>query len=908
MLIHNADITGSLIINGIPFNSGSFSGSFQGDGSQLSGVTGATTASYVEYSNVGNKPTLVSGSSQITYSGLSGIPAGIVSGSSQVSFNGIVDKPTLVSGSSQVTYGGLLGIPVGIVSGSSQVSFNGIVDKPTLVSGSAQINYPDLSNIPNGIVSSSTQITGYNIFATTGSNTFNGAQTITGSIFGTGSLTIDGCITATGQIIAQTINVQQVTSSIVYSCGSNIFGTSISNTQQFTGSMLATGSLTLAGPMVGSSTACFGGNVTTSGCVGIGTPTAATPLHIVTAGLPTIRLTLGSEARCHNINGVNLGRDLQVLPFRHFSVQTGNGIAEGQIVLNAYEDFIVGTGASYTSRLTITPTGIACFACQVCAPAAIFSGCVGIGITTPSYDLTLSKSVAAGNVILNIENTSTTGAARLWFGNNVSSTGARIQYFGATHAARPNLFSIGTDGANDMMFETTGTERARITSTGIACFACQVCAKSLYFSSNSTGQITFGSNDACNPYIVSDSSNNLYFGNNNSYKILVPQDGSDMVFRTSPTYANPQTRLTITAAGIACFACQVCAPSAIFSGNVTISGGNDLVFRDASNYISSPATDTLRIVTANSERVRITSTGIACFACQVCAPCVLTNSTILGSVNGPANNILRIYRGGGASNYSEITNIGGTTYVRANGITGVAASLELQTKQDDWADFCSRLTIVGNGIACFACQVCAPAAIFTGCVGIGVTTSSAPLTIQSNSGGVGVHIVGRSADGFGFLTFRNNANNTVNGEIGISDAQNMLFYTGATPKLTIASTGVACFACTVCAPLGIFSAAPNAVNARLNGFGTGTIAAGASCLMFTDAVINPGLYLISIISNIDSSFGFSGFLHSSSSTVSLVSTIRQSCVSLSFSGRNICVTNQFTGEAGSMIVSLTYIA
>jgi hypothetical protein len=80
----------------------------------------------------------------------------------------------------------------------------------------------------------------------------------------------------------------------------------------------------------------------------------------------------------------------------------------------------------------------------------------------------------------------------------------------------------------------------------------------------------------------------------------------------------------------------------------------------------------------------------------------------LGSVNGPANNILRIYRGVGASNYSEITNIGGTTYVRANGITGVAASLELQTKQDDWADFCSRLTIVGNGIACFACQVCAP--------------------------------------------------------------------------------------------------------------------------------------------------------------------------------------------------------
>jgi hypothetical protein len=91
---------------------------------------------------------------------------------------------------------------------------------------------------------------------------------------------------------------------------------------------------------------------------------------------------------------------------------------------------------------------------------------LGIGTNSPTYDLTLSKSVAAGNVVLNIENTSTTGAARLWFGNNASSTGARIQYFGATHAARPNLFSIGTDIANDMMFETSGTERVRITSGG----------------------------------------------------------------------------------------------------------------------------------------------------------------------------------------------------------------------------------------------------------------------------------------------------------------------------------------------------------------------------------------------------------------------------------------------------------
>jgi hypothetical protein len=138
------------------------------------GSLSVATASYVEYSNVANKPALVSGSSQISFSGITG-------------------KPTLVSG-------------------SSQISFTGIVNKPT------------------GIVSSSVQVKGYNVFATTGSNQFNGSQAITGSL------------TVTGQVIAQTLNVQQVTSSIVFSSGSNRFGNNSGNKHQFTGSLQVSGS------------------------------------------------------------------------------------------------------------------------------------------------------------------------------------------------------------------------------------------------------------------------------------------------------------------------------------------------------------------------------------------------------------------------------------------------------------------------------------------------------------------------------------------------------------------------------------------------------------------------------------------------------------------------------------------
>ena len=149
MLINSPNISGSLTVTGNSVITGSLT--------VLGGINGAitgsaTTASYVEYTNVANKPTLVSGSSQVTYSGLTGVPSGIV------------------SGSSQVIYSGLTGIPSGILSGSAQIA-------------------------------------DFGIFATTGSNGFNGSQSITGSL------------TVSGQVVAQTLNVQQVTSSVVYSSG-----------------------------------------------------------------------------------------------------------------------------------------------------------------------------------------------------------------------------------------------------------------------------------------------------------------------------------------------------------------------------------------------------------------------------------------------------------------------------------------------------------------------------------------------------------------------------------------------------------------------------------------------------------------------------------------------------------------
>jgi hypothetical protein len=78
----------------------------------------------------------------------------------------------------------------------------------------------------------------------------SGSTRLNGNTQVTGSLNVSGSITTTGTITAQTLVVQTVTSSIIYSSGSNVFGNSVSNTQQFTGSVSVTGSLTVLGSPV----------------------------------------------------------------------------------------------------------------------------------------------------------------------------------------------------------------------------------------------------------------------------------------------------------------------------------------------------------------------------------------------------------------------------------------------------------------------------------------------------------------------------------------------------------------------------------------------------------------------------------------------------------------------------------
>jgi hypothetical protein len=113
-------------------------------------------------------------------------------------------------------------------------SLSATASNSLLLDGTGSVGFTTTASF-NAVSSSQQQISAsllnvIAIGATTGSNSFRANQSITGSLVVSSTIT------------AQTLVVQTVTSSIVYSSGSNNFGNQLANTQTFTGSLNVTGS------------------------------------------------------------------------------------------------------------------------------------------------------------------------------------------------------------------------------------------------------------------------------------------------------------------------------------------------------------------------------------------------------------------------------------------------------------------------------------------------------------------------------------------------------------------------------------------------------------------------------------------------------------------------------------------
>jgi hypothetical protein len=224
-------------------------------------------------------------------------------GSLTVSGSISVPDSGLVSGSSQITYGGLSGVPSGIISGSAQLPSG-------LVSGSSQILngsgvFSGSAQLPSGIVSGSVQIdvmstTNIDRLATTGSNTFIGNQIVTGSVYISGSV-----VTLTNSALTSTGSDARI-----YSFSNDAAGSTAGFTAQSTA---ANGGFHLLSPVSGSTS-----HVTTVSNYDTYLSTRnANNLILATANTERIRIgasggvaVTGSLTTTGTINGLSLPNDL----------------------------------------------------------------------------------------------------------------------------------------------------------------------------------------------------------------------------------------------------------------------------------------------------------------------------------------------------------------------------------------------------------------------------------------------------------------------------------------------------------------------------------------------------------------------------------------------------------------------
>jgi hypothetical protein len=342
-----------------------------------------------------------------------------------------------------------------------------IIHNPILT-GSFTVNGTDVASI----TSSAASITAINSY-TASQNILNGTYATTGSNTFAGIQTVNSNLVVTGSITAQTLVVQTVSSSVIYSSGSNVFGNNIANTQVFTGSMSLTGSLTVVTtgtefqvtntgvrignistdthPITGSvnvsGSAAFSGSVTINGA------SATTSLNVVGSGPNGMLLD-------QDIASVNASSRL----FFKMSTQTYAILADSN-------------GLTFSSGATAgSSTG---------SPKMTISSAGNVGIGTTSPD-TLFQAAATGAAGISIRtNTSGDSFYRIY----LDSTNYAHWY-----ADRANSkVTIGSVASVPLTFDTGGTERLRITSAGLI-------TKTV--DNTTTGQIQFGGQTGSPPNAI----------------------------------------------------------------------------------------------------------------------------------------------------------------------------------------------------------------------------------------------------------------------------------------------------------------------------------------------------------------------------------------------------------------------
>ena len=281
--------------------------------------------------------------------------------------------------------------------------------------------------------------------ATTGSNTFIGTQTITGSLFISSDLVVQG-----------SSSLQNITASAV-SIGTNIVNLNTANP-----------AIRYAGLSIGDS-----GSVGGSGSFLY--DSVQDEMIFVHRGANTT--VTSSVVLMGPQTYDNIGNEIY---------PTSNIIQKGTGNEHLVDSCIIDDGTTVCVKGNFIGTGTACFSSTICTPKIIINNDSNNATSIQSLYVAGAKSGYAtycglwqnqlhvyDNSALGIGN----GGA-ISFGGNAG--GGQCTWYGSIEGYKENATSGDYGGALVFRTRTNGcptpAEKVRITSTGIACFACQVCA------------------------------------------------------------------------------------------------------------------------------------------------------------------------------------------------------------------------------------------------------------------------------------------------------------------------------------------------------------------------------------------------------------------------------------------------
>ena len=490
---------------------------------------------------------------------------------------------SFVSGSTtlmQISSSGAI-TTTGVISGSNALSASyalnsGLLNETGSVGFATTGSLLTVSSSQQQISSSQQQISAsllnvIAIGATTGSNSFRATQSITGSL------------TVTGQIIAQTLNVQQVTSSIIYSSGSNNFGCDLNSRQTFTGSVNITGSQTVFGNVL------------------INYPSSTT------TGNAFPRLGVS------NTNATQQDYNISEL-----YVSAGNGAVAGGLVASYSSTYPTSTPSVMLRNNGNGPLYLSANGSVIMTISG--SGYVGIGTNCPTGYLNISTATPGQNEP-HIRLTDSSAAGN---GGNVyiSADKTGVGYNNLTMLAFSYTFKGGASATDYLTINTSGVCASSFLSSAqsslnglvVSCNVNSNCFTGItVVNSAGAGSDASRSGIAFQAYDWVQSA--IWHGRNTAAAFV-----GALVFGTNPNTSNLGvggvcTRLTITNDGTSTFACDLCSKTlTTFGGglneNYSSTGGGHVNRYFAAKYIPENTTSAFfKITTSGASSTHIQLAG-----------------------------------------------------------------------------------------------------------------------------------------------------------------------------------------------------------------------------------------------------------------------------------------------------------